>query len=79
MRMLAILYLGELKQGFVGDKHNTMILVTASVAHLFYLVIETSPTIYNMLKSVWVQVEENIKMVIIHQFVIVVIQNMGAN
>jgi len=57
-----------------------MILVTSSVAHLFYLVIETSPTIYNTLKSVWVEeVEENIKMVIIHQFIIVVIPNKGAS
>ena len=56
-----------------------MILVTSSVAHLFYLVIETSPAIYNTLKSVCVQVEENIKMVIIHQFVFVVIQHKGAS
>ena len=79
MRMPAILFLGELKQGNVCDKHNTRILVTSSVAHLFYLVIETSPTIYNMLKSVWVQVEENIKLLIIHQFIIVVIPNKGAS
>ena len=63
--MNAILFSGELKQGNVCDKHNTKIRVTSSVAHLFYVVIETSPTINNMLKSVWVEeVEENIKMAI---------------
>jgi len=78
--MPAILFLGELKQGNVCDKHSTMILVTSSFAHLFYLVIETSPTIYNMLTSVWVDTfEENIKMVIIHQFIIVLIPNKGAS
>jgi len=76
-----ILFFGELqvKQGNVGDKHNTKILVTSFKGRSpILLVIQISTTIYNMLKSVLVQVKKTNNGYSAPKCVFVVITNMGA-